>query len=120
MSHYGSANSEEGTERVGAVFKFTETTFTSRVGISFISTSKACQHVDAQIPAGTTLASLVRTAKDNWNTQVLSKMETSEVHPVLSCWFHQMLIEFPDGCNYASVVLLFALWHAYYSVESYG
>ncbi|MCJ1427538.1 hypothetical protein MMC29_005441 [Sticta canariensis] len=78
ISHYGSAKSEEGTERVGAVFKLTETTFTSRVGISFISPSKACQHVDAQIPAGTTLASLVSAAKHNWNTQVLSKIETSE------------------------------------------
>ena len=105
---------------MGAVFKLTETTFTSRVGISFISTSKACQHVDAQIPAGTTLASLVRAAKDNWNTQVLSKIETSEVHTVFLRWFHQMLIEFSDGCNYTSVALLFALWHAYYSVESYG
>lgn len=68
---------------MGAVFKFTKTTFTSRVGISFISTSKACQHVDTQIPTGTTLTSVVDAAKNNWNTQVLSKIETGEVNPVL-------------------------------------
>lgn len=81
ISQYGLVNAAEGTERVGAVFTFAEASFTSRVGISFISTSKACQHVDTQIPSGTTLASLVMAAKNNWNTQVLSKIETSEVYP---------------------------------------
>ncbi|MCJ1464324.1 hypothetical protein MMC07_002937 [Pseudocyphellaria aurata] len=78
LSQYGSVNAAEGTERVGAVFTFAEASFTSRVGISFISTFKACQHVDTQIPPGTTLASLSSAAKNNWNTQVLSKIETSE------------------------------------------
>ena len=116
ISQYGSIDAAAGVERVGAIFKFTETSFTSRVGISFISPARACQHVDTEIPAGTSLLSLANVAKNNWNTQVLSKIETSEVKIFLRYILAQILMFAVDRREYASAALLFTLRHAHHSV----
>lgn len=79
LSSYGSGNSASGTDRVGAVFTFSESNVTSKVGISFTSSGKACQFVENEIPTGTGLQELVSNAKSNWNSQVFSKVQTSEV-----------------------------------------
>jgi predicted alpha-1,2-mannosidase len=44
------------------------------VGISFISSSQACQNVDSEIHANTGLQTLVQNAKDRWNS-VLSRIQ---------------------------------------------
>lgn len=79
LSRYDSGNSASGTNRVGGAFTFTESNVTSRVGISFISSGKACQFVEEEIPPGTGLQDLVSKAKGNWNSEVFSKVQTSEV-----------------------------------------
>lgn len=76
-SEYGPGTTASGTERVGAVFSFSEANVTSRVGISFISAAKACQFVDLEIPARTPLQTLVNKAKTNWNTEVFSKIQST-------------------------------------------
>lgn len=78
LSSYGSAQSTNGTDRQGGVFAFNSTSVISRVGISFISTDKACSNVAAEIPKGTKLDSLVKKAKDTWNEQILSSITTTE------------------------------------------
>ena len=65
-----------GPNRVGAVFSFIQSNVTSRVGISFISSAKACQYAQDEIPVGTSLQGLVDAAKDTWNTGVFSKIQT--------------------------------------------
>lgn len=55
LSSYRSGNSTNGTNRVCVVFAFNESNVTSRVGISFISSSKACRFVEDEIPPGTEL-----------------------------------------------------------------
>jgi len=62
--------------RLGGVFTFTEPEITSRVGISFISTSQACSNLE-EISPDTSLTTLVSAAKDRWNTEILSKVQTS-------------------------------------------
>ena len=79
LTEYGSFSSADGTDRVGAVFSFAETNVTSRVGVSFISSSKACQFANDEIPSGTPLQSLVSDAQAVWNTDVFSKIQTTEV-----------------------------------------
>ncbi|MCJ1460799.1 hypothetical protein MMC28_011181 [Mycoblastus sanguinarius] len=78
LSGYGSGSTASGVERVGAVFSFSEFNVTSRVGISFISSAKACEFVRSELPARTSLQNLVSAAKSNWNNQVLSKVQTTE------------------------------------------
>ncbi|KAE8450531.1 hypothetical protein EG329_006262 [Mollisiaceae sp. DMI_Dod_QoI] len=78
LASYDTTSSIASSARLGAVFTFNTTTVTSRVGISFISTNQACSNVNTQIPAGTTLQSLVADAKGVWNDQVLSKVTTTE------------------------------------------
>lgn len=65
-------------ETVGAVFTFNGTQVQSRVGISWINTSKACAYVETEIPTGTKLSTLVQSSKDTWNAQVLSKITTND------------------------------------------
>lgn len=77
LSSYDSTPSVSGTERVGGVFTFTQTNLTSRVGISFISSSKACENLDREIQESTSLQSLMNNAKSKWNAQVLSKVQVS-------------------------------------------
>ncbi|KAN0104401.1 glycoside hydrolase family 92 protein [Hyaloscypha variabilis] len=76
---YNTTSTVNSTARLGAVFNFgNATNVTSRVGISFISTAQACDNVNTQIPAGTTLAILTSNAKQVWNDEVLSKVTTTE------------------------------------------
>ncbi|KAE9363067.1 glycoside hydrolase family 92 protein [Stipitochalara longipes BDJ] len=79
---YNTASTINSTARLGAVFNFgNATNVTSRVGISFISTAQACNNVNTQIPAGTTLSTLTTNAKQVWNDEVLSKVTTTESNP---------------------------------------
>lgn len=70
LAGYNSSESVTSAERLGAVFTFNTTALTSRVGISFISTSQACKNANDQIPAGTSLVSVVADTKQAWNDQV--------------------------------------------------
>ena len=79
LSTYASQNGvwTSGTYRQGGVFTFVETTVTSRVGISFISSTKACQSLDDEISATVSLQTLVQNAKTKWNSEVFSKVTIS-------------------------------------------
>jgi predicted alpha-1,2-mannosidase len=50
------------------------------VGISFISSAKACGYIDQEAPAKTSLEDLVNAAKNRWNSEVLSKITTTETN----------------------------------------
>ena len=73
----GSASSSSGSVRVGGLFSFDRSTVTSRVGISWISTEKACNNVKNEIPGGTKFDSVVDDAKKEWNSKVLTKITTT-------------------------------------------
>ncbi|EAW12917.1 alpha-1,2-mannosidase family protein [Aspergillus clavatus NRRL 1] len=73
----GYASSSSSSTRVGGLFTFQERVVTSRVGISWISTDRACQNVQDEIPHGTKFASVVEETKEEWNSVVLSKITTS-------------------------------------------
>ncbi|KAI9831135.1 MAG: hypothetical protein M1819_005223 [Sarea resinae] len=77
---YGGSSASSSSNRVGMVFTFNQTSITSRVGVSFISSAKACQHIDDEIPASTSLQTLTSAAVDKWNSQVLSKVTTTETN----------------------------------------
>ncbi|KAG7002144.1 hypothetical protein G7Y79_00028g061650 [Physcia stellaris] len=100
LSSYGSGNSASGTNRVGVVFTFNESNVTSRVGVSFISSSKACQFVDNEIPPGTELQDLIGQANSNWNSQVFLQSADQR-----------------DRYEYVTITLLFTLWHALDAIE---
>lgn len=80
LHYYGSGNSTSGTIRQGGVFSFNANTVTSKIGVSFISTGKACQNVEQEIPSGTTLQTLVSNAQTRWNEEVFSKVQTTETN----------------------------------------
>lgn len=80
--HYGSSNSADGVDRLGAVFTFNESHVTSRVGISWISSEKACQFVNDEIPANSQIQDLVSASKSVWNLEVLSRIRAPEVKPL--------------------------------------
>ncbi|CAN9476796.1 unnamed protein product [Alternaria alternata] len=73
-----SATSEpvSGTARLGGVFTFPTSKVTSRVGISFLSTDKACENLE-EISQDTELNSLVEVARTRWNEEILSKVQIS-------------------------------------------
>lgn len=51
----------------------------SRIGISWISEDRACQFIRDEIPTGNgAYRQLVQATKDAWNTEVLSKVATTE------------------------------------------
>src|ERR1700753_756266 len=75
--------SASSTTQTGAVFTFNSSKITSQVGFSFISSSKACQYIDTEVPLGTGLNDLVSKSKDAWNSQVLSKITTTETNQTL-------------------------------------
>ncbi|KAL3476068.1 glycosyl hydrolase family 92-domain-containing protein [Aspergillus californicus] len=76
----GSAFSSTGSTRVGGVYSFDDTTVVSRVGISWISSSTACQHVDDEIPAETSLQTIVSDAETEWEDKVFSKVTTTSTN----------------------------------------
>lgn len=70
--------------RLGAVFTFPgETNVQSRIGVSFISTDKACANVNHEITETTTLEDLRDDTRKEWEDQVLSKITTTETDPEL-------------------------------------
>ncbi|TDZ51832.1 putative secreted glycosidase [Colletotrichum trifolii] len=79
LADYGVETTYESrTQRLGAVFSFKDSDVKSRVGVSFISTAQACSNVNNEIPADRSLASVRQATRDAWNTEVLSKVTTSE------------------------------------------
>lgn len=72
---YGDYSSVSGTARLGGVFAFDQTEVASRVGVSFISASKACQNVDHEITENTRLQTLMTTAQNRWNNEVFDKVQ---------------------------------------------
>jgi predicted alpha-1,2-mannosidase len=72
-----------GTYRAGALFSFKSANVTSKVGFSFISSARACQYIDNEVPSGTSLSDIVTASKSAWNSQVLSKITTSETNTTL-------------------------------------
>ena len=78
LSHYSSETTVSGRKRIGAVFSSAQINITSGVGISFLSSEKACEFVNTEIPMGTPLQRLVEAAKSNWNAEVFSKIQTIE------------------------------------------
>ncbi|CCD46136.1 putative glycosyl hydrolase protein [Botrytis cinerea BcDW1] len=80
VASYDTERSASSKTRLGAVFSFNTTTVVSRVGISFMSSAQACENVNSQIPSGTTLSTLTNDAKNVWNTEVLSKVTTTETN----------------------------------------
>lgn len=62
---------------VGGLYTFSRSAVSSRVGISWISTAKACQNVQSEIPANTAFSSVVQETKDIWNSEILSKITTT-------------------------------------------
>lgn len=79
LTGYGSANSISGSQRLGGIFTFNESFVTSRVGISWISSTKACSFVNEEIPAGTALQALVNNSKSVWNEK-LSTITTTDTN----------------------------------------
>lgn len=66
-------------DRVGALFTWNSTSSSvvrSRVGISFISTEKACAFKDTELPSWT-LNDTVGAAVDEWNSDVFSKIQVN-------------------------------------------
>jgi putative alpha-1,2-mannosidase len=53
-------------------------TLKSRIGVSFISSDKACQHIADELPAWD-LEPVVSAAKEQWNKEVLSKVTTTDL-----------------------------------------
>ncbi|KAK3058044.1 hypothetical protein LTR09_001121 [Extremus antarcticus] len=80
LSSYDPTVSTKGTYRQGGVFTFDASKVKSRVGISFISTDKACSNVATEIPKGTKLQTLVKQAQSNWNEQLFQKVTTTETN----------------------------------------
>jgi predicted alpha-1,2-mannosidase len=78
LAGYSQASTVSSTARLGAVFSFATINFSSRVGVSFISSTQACRNVEDQIPAGATISSVRNLTRQAWNTQVLSKVVTSD------------------------------------------
>ncbi|CAN8104585.1 unnamed protein product [Discula destructiva] len=80
LEQYPAGDNVTSTSRLGVLFTFDEANVTSRVGVSFISTTQACANVNTQIPAGTARETLTTATKDAWNNQVLSKITTSDTN----------------------------------------
>ncbi|KAL8800778.1 MAG: hypothetical protein Q9182_004942 [Xanthomendoza sp. 2 TL-2023] len=67
--------------KVGVTFSFMDHQVTSRVGVSWISSTKACELVDSEIPPSTTVVNLASAAKDRWNSKVLSTIKANTKNP---------------------------------------
>ncbi|KAL7628100.1 hypothetical protein AAE478_002297 [Parahypoxylon ruwenzoriense] len=78
LANYSDAQTQNSEARLGAIFTFETTKVSSRVGVSFISPDQACENVDREIPAGTSLETLADNVKTAWNDQVLSKITTTD------------------------------------------
>ncbi|KAL8819704.1 MAG: hypothetical protein Q9223_001923 [Gallowayella weberi] len=76
-----SVQNVDSDEKVGVTFSFMDHKFTSRVGVSWISSTKACEFVNSGIPPGTTIVNLASATKDRWNSKVLSTIEANTKDP---------------------------------------
>ncbi|KAI0590404.1 alpha-1-2-mannosidase family protein [Pyrenophora tritici-repentis] len=65
--------------RLGGVFTFSESKVMSRVGISFISPSKACANLE-EITENKKIVELADAAKKTWDVEVLSKVQVSSIN----------------------------------------
>ncbi|KAH7303643.1 glycosyl hydrolase [Stachybotrys elegans] len=76
-------------KRVGGLFTFpaNSTTIQSKVGISWISSDKACQFIHDEIPHWD-LETTVAQAKDKWNAEVLSKIDLQTNNSTLLTMFY--------------------------------
>lgn len=64
---------------VGALFSWNETdVLTSRIGVSWISTDKACSFLDNELPQDSDFDQVSTHARKTWNGEVLSKMQLPE------------------------------------------
>ncbi|KAI8956480.1 glycoside hydrolase family 92 protein [Daldinia sp. FL1419] len=78
-------------DRVGALFEFPPniTTVNSKVGVSWVSTDKACQFLD-EIPHWS-LEKVRDAAKEKWNSDVFSKIEVASTnHTQLEMFYTAM------------------------------
>ncbi|KAF4552995.1 putative glycosyl hydrolase family 92 protein 1 [Elsinoe fawcettii] len=78
IQSYDNQRSVEGDLRLGGVFSFDQQTVTSRVGVSFISSQQACSNVNAQIPSGTRLDTVVSQARQQWSDKLFNKVRTTD------------------------------------------
>ncbi|KAF2427563.1 glycosyl hydrolase [Tothia fuscella] len=78
LDEIGKQPSVKGAGRLGGVFTFNQTLVTSCAAVSFVSAKQACSYLDNEIPAGTKLNELVSAAKKRWNSEVFSKITTTE------------------------------------------
>ncbi|KAF2840515.1 glycoside hydrolase family 92 protein [Patellaria atrata CBS 101060] len=78
LESYGEVSSVSGSKRLGAVFTFEATEVMSRVGVSFISSDRACEYIDRESPADKSFTSLIDDAVSRWNTEVFGKVTTAE------------------------------------------
>lgn len=97
LVQYSDAPDVSSSARLGAIFTFKAKNVQSRVGVSFISTEQACHNVNSQIPAGTSLATLRSQTREVWNSQVFSKItttdtETTNLQLLYSSLYHMHLI----------------------------
>ncbi|KAJ0420938.1 glycosyl hydrolase family 92-domain-containing protein [Aspergillus carlsbadensis] len=76
----GSASASTGSTRVGGLYSFGDRTVISRVGISWISSDRACQHVQNEISAETEFESVVSDAASEWEDTVFSKVTTTSTN----------------------------------------
>ncbi|EJT75709.1 hypothetical protein GGTG_05641 [Gaeumannomyces tritici R3-111a-1] len=82
---------ESSTARLGAVFSFPDSEVSSRVGVSFISEAQACANVQSQIPKGTELGTLVIATRSAWNSEVLSKVTTTDTNDTMKTQLYTAL-----------------------------
>lgn len=84
MESFGNATKVSGKKRLGALLSFNSTAglelvVESKIGISFISTAKACEFKEKEIPESNSFEALVSAAKETWNNEVFSSITTTEV-----------------------------------------
>ncbi|MCJ1312917.1 hypothetical protein MMC25_006593 [Agyrium rufum] len=117
---YGTSSQASGTQRVGSVFSFNKDAITSRVGISFISSAKACSYVNTEIPAGTVLQTLVNNAKSAWNQEVFSKITTPEVRmeSLLVALVAQLMLIALIQTNSTNLQLLYTMLYGMHLIPS--
>lgn len=72
-----SGGSDQGA---GALFTFSNSTrsLTSRIGVSWISSDKACSYLENELPASSDFDEISSAARQAWNDQVLSKMQIQD------------------------------------------
>ncbi|KAH9431460.1 hypothetical protein MCOR02_008750 [Pyricularia oryzae] len=82
---------ESTTARMGAVFTFNDAQVISRVGVSFMSESQACDSVDSEILEGTSISTLEENTRAAWNTEVLSKVTTTDTNETMKTQLYTAL-----------------------------